>query len=1166
MWPYIRKTESVAELKMKFTGNQNVKNGIGVSGKPTRIPQTSTCIVVTKNGAKQKIPVVNSKKMIKDTVEDLSLTSKNSSRVKDLIKKLNEGSQQSSFKKKGPAHKNDASSETGSTKLTDRITSIKVQQILTNSSKATVQDVLDVRKKSVEVNNRVGGNTANSIILDDENQLPQMVDLETMFSLLSEKHSELLRAYNCMQVQQLKDSTLRKDKREIQRLSSINSDLLAEVNKLQTQLKETSEHNELLEFRLLELEDIETTTKLKIQNRETTEDMSDSGVMSLATSDDFCSDGDQHENELDVRRCDNIKQRLMEMYNSVCYCVEDRSTINQVLALIRHFECRITDINQNDRHKQAYTDCLQESGIFEEDIYSEAISEATQTESPIEKTIGILSTDLTEELRKLSRIREKIEERKVPLVDDRVAKELSFYKEHWRTLERKIEAYECDGDDRVKLLTSTIDRESRLASEIKLLYTTIDKLKEQNRLVEEEKCEFEEAENDTRLRFQKLENKYMTLAEKKNTLQTELNVKAQEIEALRQELSEVNAKKCEARKHAASMEALINKYEQRNFELEESEMETKCKLQILENAWPAIVLWNIWRVVCKHYRKSKSTTAIEYKQSTELDIDYLEKLRIMTKERMEMEKRIHDLEFKENVYQQTLQQADNILANVEEGYKRQIEELNSELAEKQKQLTDRENRMRLSADSRDREPELLDRIHGLETEIRELMHKLKAKDVEKQSWVRRETQLRNDMDQFVNEVCQIKSENAVLRNQLDCEKMKFKDLQKDISFKQSVYAELEEKSNVEAKNYQSTILKLSKQIDEYDVTNGELKEEVETLEAHVKLLRNALAEEKEIKENITVELNQELSQKQEIIDSLERHMSYNGSKNAAEELQCENLKTNNVGKLNLEQIDANDEHITTPQLSNLTQLQTCDACFKHFEPILQKVMDNFNNVYTTLDSNSNLNVSDDSTETSDDHPKSVRPVQYKCPPKIKQTVCHLTKQAAMLEAKNFEKNKIIMMLADELLYLSEHDKWSRRSEFTRGLDSVPSTRYAPDFNCTTVEKYLNGGTECTSDEKSDDRKYLCLIGPENPIGLHVVRQIGPDGIILAWKSPQPNPVGSYELCLNGKFAQRIPCTGRSTTVLCPVNLQEPLTITMSAVNDQDGTAMPPITVHHPFVI
>lgn len=42
-------------------------------------------------------------------------------------------------------------------------------------------------------------------------------------------------------------------------------------------------------------------------------------------------------------------------------------------------------------------------------------------------------------------------------------------------------------------------------------------------------------------------------------------------------------------------------------------------------------------------------------------------------------------------------------------------------------------------------------------------------------------------------------------------------------------------SNVlfKAKNYQTTILKLSKQIDEYDVTNGELKEEVETLEVNI---------------------------------------------------------------------------------------------------------------------------------------------------------------------------------------------------------------------------------------------------------------------------------------------------------------------------------------------
>lgn len=41
---------------------------------------------------------------------------------------------------------------------------------------------------------------------------------------------------------------------------------------------------------------------------------------------------------------------------------------------------------------------------------------------------------------------------------------------------------------------------------------------------------------------------------------------------------------------------------------------------------------------------------------------------------------------------------------------------------------------------------------------------------------------------------------------------------------------------LQAKNYQSTILKLSKQVDEYDVTNGELKEEVETLEVNINFM------------------------------------------------------------------------------------------------------------------------------------------------------------------------------------------------------------------------------------------------------------------------------------------------------------------------------------------
>lgn len=80
----------------------------------------------------------------------------------------------------------------------------------------------------------------------------------------------------------------------------------------------------------------------------------------------------------------------------------------------------------------------------------------------------------------------------------------------------------------------------------------------------------------------------------------------------------------------------------------------------------------------------------------------------------------------------------------------------------------------------------------------------------------------------------------------------------------------------------------------------------------------------------------------------------------------------------------------------------------------------------------------------------------KCSAADRLTVCDLTKQAVMLEAKNEEKNKIIMMLADELIYLAERAKWDRQCVIAQGLNSIPSTRFAPDFNCTTVEKYLNG--------------------------------------------------------------------------------------------------------------
>lgn len=157
-------------------------------------------------------------------------------------------------------------------------------------------------------------------------------------------------------------------------------------------------------------------------------------------------------------------------------------------------------------------DCMQESGIFEDNgLTACLLNVATQTDWTFDPPPG----DLGAEIRKLTRIRERIEEKGgnkklLKTSDDdpeflthASLKELLFYRERVQMLEEKIAIYESHGDEQSRLLALRLEKEVLLAAQIKHLQSTLRKLKEQNRLLEEEKCEFEEAENDTRLRCQK---------------------------------------------------------------------------------------------------------------------------------------------------------------------------------------------------------------------------------------------------------------------------------------------------------------------------------------------------------------------------------------------------------------------------------------------------------------------------------------------------------------------------------------------------------------------------------------------------------------------------------------------------------------------------------------
>lgn len=79
---------------------------------------------------------------------------------------------------------------------------------------------------------------------------------------------------------------------------------------------------------------------------------------------------------------------------------------------------------------------------------------------------------------------------------------IQYYQERLVQLEGKLLVYESSGETQAKHLAERLQRELQLNKQVKELIERVELLVEQNALLDEAKCEFEEAENDTRLHLQ----------------------------------------------------------------------------------------------------------------------------------------------------------------------------------------------------------------------------------------------------------------------------------------------------------------------------------------------------------------------------------------------------------------------------------------------------------------------------------------------------------------------------------------------------------------------------------------------------------------------------------------------------------------------------------------
>ncbi len=479
---------------------------------------------------------------------------------------------------------------------------------------------------------------------------------------------------------------------------------------------------------------------------------------------------------------------------------------------------------------------LQESGVFDVDV----MSQSTQTEADDFPTISEKS-DLNVEIQKLNKFRKKIEEcvtkTNKPVVNLIAPKScdqqhLQFYKERLEQLENKVMIYESSGDVQVRRLADRLNRELQLESWVKQLTQRVDKLVDDNLQLEEERCELEEVENDTRLRLQRLEV---------------------DLEILTQRNMELQMSRDAVKAHANCLQDTINKAQDRIYYLEEQRNDLKNKMEMLSLFMPAILMYNTYKVqecqnsdqidelqisglpnVCSCIQP-RTMTAPERKRLNEL----------MLRER-ELQQNISELN---RAYNETLESADNLWAQMEKDYKEKLTEAENENGLIKSKIVQLEERLKADVISAQ------ERITQLEESESELKNKINRKNREHKEELIKFEGIANELYVLNEEYTKLKDQfESLTAKNFENETKKIRYLEEELQSVNKFQTDIEQQYAKDMKLLQEQLNQTSKELMYIGVSNGELREEVVTLENRVIELGRIKMQNEETIKNLTAEL------------------------------------------------------------------------------------------------------------------------------------------------------------------------------------------------------------------------------------------------------------------------------------------------------------------------
>lgn len=483
------------------------------------------------------------------------------------------------------------------------------------------------------------------------------------------------------------------------------------------------------------------------------------------------------------------------------------------------------------------------------------VTQETQTEADNSfKT----NAELYAEIEKLNRFRKKVEESSKSSAPSNISpnsapmvssvdcetierRHLKFYQERMKMLEDKLEVLESSGDEQTKLLSRRLEHEVRLESKVNQLEETVHKLKWINQELEENNCELEEIENETRFRCQKMEEDFEVM----NQRNAELDMSK----------TSYQEKYEEARESVEYLEECLHGSEERIKSLESHKKELKRRLQLSQSFIPAVALFQMWKmkkmILPPMIKPPAQPSHIEVPANHPIH----KKLAELQSREKQLTQTINDLN---RAYQETLENADNLWAQMEKEYKDKIshyEKLEANLRAKIQHLEKR--LLKDTEDSNERIAVLEENEYQLKNRNSKISRDLKEQQ-KKNNELLDELSLAKDEHQKIQAYI-----NGPVVENLEKEKRKVRRGEEELQLMRSALKDTENAHKNEQTLLKRQLQKMHKELKNFEVTNGELKEEVDTLERRIVELESyQVGDKNKIKELIDeLETKCQLNQK-----------------------------------------------------------------------------------------------------------------------------------------------------------------------------------------------------------------------------------------------------------------------------------------------------------------